>query len=122
MNAILEEQSYGGTPDLTLGHIKQVFPFALDSFQEQAIEVTMSGDSLVACAPTGAGKTAIAIGAILAAVSQGWRVVYTTPLKALSNQKLIELAVRHSWPCFLSRVLAFTLSTQDARAKWCGIV
>ena len=46
------------------------------------------------CAPTGAGKTAIAEAAAIHHLDQGQRVIYTTPLKALSNQKLQELRAR----------------------------
>lgn len=44
--------------------------------------------------PAGAGKTAIAEAAAAAALARGQRVIYTTPLKALSNQKLAEKAAR----------------------------
>lgn len=46
------------------------------------------------CAPTGAGKTAIAEAATLHFLGRGQRVIYTTPLKALSNQKLGEMRER----------------------------
>lgn len=49
------------------------------------------GSSVVVCAPTGSGKTAIAEAATVAALARGQRVIYTTPLKALSNQKLGEM-------------------------------
>lgn len=50
--------------------------------------------AVVVCAPTGAGKTAIAEAAAMHFVSRGQRVLYTTPLKALSNQKLLEFRER----------------------------
>ena len=59
----------------------------------------MQGKSLVVCAPTGAGKTAIAVGAMLPVLAAGQRVIYTTPLKALSNQKLFEFKVRWRTLC-----------------------
>ena len=49
---------------------------------------------MVICAPTGAGKTAIAEAAAVAVLARGQRVIYTTPLKALSNQKLHEMRAR----------------------------
>ena len=49
---------------------------------------------MVVCAPTGAGKTAIAEAAAVAVLARGQRVIYTTPLKALSNQKLREMRER----------------------------
>jgi superfamily II RNA helicase len=65
-----------------------IFPFELDPFQMQAIEALEAGESVVVCAPTGSGKTLIGEYAIHRALARGKRVFYTTPLKALSNQKL----------------------------------
>lgn len=64
------------------------FNFKLDDFQEEALKHITDGKSVVVCAPTGAGKTCIAEMAIHKALEEGKRVFYTTPLKALSNQKL----------------------------------
>lgn len=63
------------------------FNFELDDFQKLAIEHIQNGKSVVVCAPTGAGKTCIAQSAIHLALEKGERIFYTTPLKALSNQK-----------------------------------
>lgn len=63
------------------------FNFELDDFQKEAIEHIQNGKSVVVCAPTGAGKTCIAQSAIHLALEKGERIFYTTPLKALSNQK-----------------------------------
>ena len=68
--------------------LKTLFPFELDEFQKQAIAALNAGKSVVVCAPTGSGKTLIGEYAIYRALSRGQRVFYTTPLKALSNQKL----------------------------------
>jgi superfamily II RNA helicase len=68
--------------------LKQLFPFDLDPFQLEAIEHLNQNRSVVVCAPTGSGKTLIGEYAIHRAIAQGKRVFYTTPLKALSNQKL----------------------------------
>ncbi|MDB9373394.1 DEAD/DEAH box helicase [Nodularia sphaerocarpa] len=73
------------SPELDLGLI---FPFELDQFQQDAIASLNSGRSVVVCAPTGSGKTLVGEYAIYRALSRGKRVFYTTPLKALSNQKL----------------------------------
>jgi superfamily II RNA helicase len=67
---------------------KHLFPFELDEFQQQAITALNAGRSVVVCAPTGSGKTLIGEYAIYRAIAHGGRVFYTTPLKALSNQKL----------------------------------
>ena len=61
--------------------------FKLDPFQEEAINVLKKGISVVVSAPTGSGKTAIAEFVIEEALKGKERVFYTTPLKALSNQK-----------------------------------
>ncbi|WP_017319053.1 DEAD/DEAH box helicase [Mastigocladopsis repens] len=65
-----------------------IFPFELDQFQKDAIASLNAGSSVVVCAPTGSGKTLVGEYAIYRALSRGKRVFYTTPLKALSNQKL----------------------------------
>lgn len=72
----------------------QVLPFPLDRFQTTALAKLLAGESVVVCAPTGAGKTAIAEAAAAATLARGQRVIYTTPLKALSNQKLAEMRKR----------------------------
>lgn len=74
---------------------KYSFPFELDDFQKQACEHIDSGKSVVVCAPTGAGKTVIAQHAIHRALEKGERVFYTTPLKALSNQKFNDFSNKY---------------------------
>ncbi|KXZ44081.1 hypothetical protein GPECTOR_74g695 [Gonium pectorale] len=86
LEALLAE----GGSDLSADRIASVFPFPLDAFQRRALELFLEGRSVVVCAPTGAGKTAIAEAAAAAVLARGQRVIYTTPLKALSNQKLFE--------------------------------
>ena len=68
--------------------LSTIFPFELDEFQLQAIAALDAGKSVVVCAPTGSGKTLIGEYTIHRALARGGRVFYTTPLKALSNQKL----------------------------------
>jgi superfamily II RNA helicase len=63
------------------------FNFDFDDFQQEAIDHIEEGKSVVVCAPTGAGKTVIAEYAVNIALKNNKRVFYTTPLKALSNQK-----------------------------------
>ncbi len=65
-----------------------IFPFELDRFQLDAIASLNAGKSVVVCAPTGSGKTLVGEYAIFRALARRKRVFYTTPLKALSNQKL----------------------------------
>ena len=61
--------------------------FEPDPFQREAIESIARGHSVVVTAPTGAGKTLVAEGAVHLALREGRRAYYTTPIKALSNQK-----------------------------------
>ncbi len=68
------------------------FDFELDDFQQEAINYIKDGKSVVVCAPTGAGKTCIAQSAIHLALENGSRIFYTTPLKALSNQKFSDFS------------------------------
>lgn len=74
---------------------KYTFPFELDDFQKEACEYINEGKSVVVCAPTGAGKTVIAEHAVHKALQNGHRVFYTTPLKALSNQKFGDFSSKY---------------------------
>ena len=71
------------------------FPFELDDFQKEACEYISNGESVVVCAPTGAGKTVIAEHAIHLALQNDTRIFYTTPLKALSNQKYYDFSEKY---------------------------
>jgi len=68
--------------------------FTLDPFQEKAIRAVREGRSVFVAAPTGAGKTLIAEYAVERAVEEGSRLVYTAPIKALSNQKFRDFRAR----------------------------
>jgi ATP-dependent RNA helicase HelY len=67
------------------------YPFTIDDFQLEAIAHLAADRSVLVAAPTGTGKTLIAEYAIWRAQQRGLRVIYTTPLKALSNQKYRDL-------------------------------
>jgi len=67
------------------------YPFEPDDFQRQAAEAIAAGNSVVVTAPTGAGKTLVAEVATYLGRRDGGRVFYTTPIKALSNQKFGDL-------------------------------
>ena len=69
--------------------------FPLDDFQVRALDAIDEGRSVLVAAPTGAGKTLVAEYAIAAALDEGGKTFYTTPLKALSNQKYGDLARMH---------------------------
>ena len=71
------------------------FPFELDDFQKDACKCISEGKSVVVCAPTGAGKTVIAEHAIHCALQKNQKVFYTTPLKALSNQKYNDFSEKY---------------------------
>lgn len=64
--------------------------YRLDDFQQEAIRELMAGNSVLVSAPTGVGKTLIADYLIDQAIAKGDRVIYTAPIKALSNQKYKE--------------------------------
>ncbi|MGB9112394.1 MAG: DEAD/DEAH box helicase, partial [Acidimicrobiales bacterium] len=61
--------------------------FPLDEFQRRAFDLLDDDKSVLVAAPTGSGKTLIAEYAVAKALAEGARAIYTTPLKALSNQK-----------------------------------
>ena len=67
----------------------------LYSFQQRAIEAIDAGRSVIVAAPTGAGKTLVADYAIERAFEEGRRIVYTAPIKALSNQKFRDFRAEH---------------------------
>src|SRR5260370_2890258 len=67
------------------------YPFPLDAFQLEAIIQLAQDRSVLVAAPTGTGKTLVAEYAIWRAQQRQQRVIYTTPLKALSNQKYRDL-------------------------------
>lgn len=69
--------------------------FPLDEFQRRAIESLASGRSVLVAAPTGAGKTVVGEFACQDAIDRGGRAFYTTPIKALSNQKHRDLVAEH---------------------------
>ncbi|HEY3673179.1 MAG TPA: DEAD/DEAH box helicase, partial [Acidimicrobiia bacterium] len=69
--------------------------FPLDRFQTLALDALDAGQGVLVAAPTGSGKTLVAEYAIVKARADGGKVFYTTPLKALSNQKYGDLVREH---------------------------
>uniref|UniRef100_A0A2P2I3W5 Superkiller viralicidic activity 2-like 2 n=1 Tax=Hirondellea gigas TaxID=1518452 RepID=A0A2P2I3W5_9CRUS len=69
------------------GEPAKIYPFPLDTFQKQAILCIENKRSVLVSAHTSAGKTVVAEYAIATCLKNGQRVIYTTPIKALSNQK-----------------------------------
>ncbi|MBK9101170.1 MAG: DEAD/DEAH box helicase [Austwickia sp.] len=71
------------------------FPFELDDFQLRGCRALEDGRGVLVAAPTGAGKTVVGEFAVHLAVESGRKAFYTTPIKALSNQKYADLCRRH---------------------------
>src|SRR6478736_1877645 len=69
--------------------------FGLDDFQRRSCEALERGSGVLVCAPTGAGKTVVGEFAVHLALRQGQKCFYTTPIKALSNQKYADLVARY---------------------------
>ena len=70
-------------------------PFTLDDFQVRACQALENGHGVLVCAPTGAGKTVVGEFAVYLALAAGGKCFYTTPIKALSNQKHNDLVRRY---------------------------
>jgi len=73
----------------------QTFPFELDPFQIDACHALENGKGVLVAAPTGAGKTIIGEFAVDLVINSGGKCFYTTPIKALSNQKFTELCAKY---------------------------
>src|SRR5262245_29617246 len=69
--------------------------FELDDFQRRACQALENGHGVLVCAPTGAGKTVVGEFAVHLALASGRKCFYTTPIKALSNQKHNDLVARY---------------------------
>ncbi|KAG8654021.1 hypothetical protein MANES_05G093300v8 [Manihot esculenta] len=76
-----------GNDIIDVDELASIYDFRIDRFQRLAIKAFLNGSSVVVSAPTSSGKTLIAEAAAVATVARGRRIFYTTPLKALSNQK-----------------------------------
>ncbi len=94
----MDEQVVAGLVDAESGEVAASietfaarYPFPLDMFQIEAMRHLADGRSVLVAAPTGTGKTLVAEYAIWRARQNGGRVIYTTPLKALSNQKYRDM-------------------------------
>src|SRR4029450_10879820 len=78
-----------------LGAFARELDFALDDFQVEACEALEEGRGVLVGAPPGAGKTVVGEFAVHLALASGRKAFYTTPIKALSNQKYADLVRRY---------------------------
>src|SRR5260370_15537497 len=85
-----ERQSY---PELVA--FRGLYDFDFDDFQVDACRALGTGHGVLVAAPTGSGKTVVGEFAVHLALAQGRKCFYTTPIKALSNQKYTDLVRRY---------------------------
>ena len=74
---------------------RELYDFEFDPFQVAACGALTAGDGVLVAAPTGSGKTVVGEYAVHLALDQGRKCFYTTPIKALSNQKYGDLVRRY---------------------------
>jgi ATP-dependent RNA helicase HelY len=78
-----------------LASFREMYDFGLDPFQIEACKALEAGKGVLVAAPTGSGKTIVGEFAVHLALQQGKKCFYTTPIKALSNQKYADLCRRY---------------------------
>src|SRR3954452_22251981 len=78
-----------------LGAFSGLYEFGLDDFQVRSCRVVEEGKNVLVAAPTGSGKTIVGEFAVHLALETGRKAFYTTPIKALSNQKFNDLVRRY---------------------------
>ncbi|MQA86554.1 MAG: DEAD/DEAH box helicase [Streptosporangiales bacterium] len=78
-----------------LSSFRELYPFGLDPFQIEACSALEDGKGVLVAAPTGSGKTVVGEFAVHLALQEGQKCFYTTPIKALSNQKYADLVSRY---------------------------
>lgn len=78
-----------------LASFREMYDFGLDPFQIEACKALEAGKGVLVAAPTGSGKTIVGEFAVHLALEQGKKCFYTTPIKALSNQKYADLSRRY---------------------------
>ena len=96
------QRAPGGTTPLTpreadpeFSSFRALYDFDFDDFQVAACGALGTGSGVLVAAPTGSGKTVIGEYAVHLALAQGRKCFYTTPIKALSNQKYADLVRRY---------------------------
>jgi ATP-dependent RNA helicase HelY len=93
--AISGEQGKERQSDPEFASFRSLYDFEFDDFQVAACQALSGGNGVLVAAPTGSGKTVVGEFAAHLAVEQGTKCFYTTPIKALSNQKYNDLARRY---------------------------
>ena len=78
-----------------VAEFQATLPWPMDAFQVEAAEKLDAGMGVLVSAPTSSGKTVVAEYAVFRALQEGARAIYTTPLKALSNQKFRDFQRTH---------------------------
>ncbi|MDX3096841.1 DEAD/DEAH box helicase [Streptomyces sp. ME19-03-3] len=78
-----------------LAGFRELYDFGLDPFQIEACQALEAGKGVLVAAPTGSGKTIVGEFAVHLALGEGRKCFYTTPIKALSNQKFTDLVKRY---------------------------
>ncbi|MBD3578281.1 MULTISPECIES: DEAD/DEAH box helicase [Streptomyces] len=78
-----------------LAPFRELYDFDLDGYQVDACKALEAGKGVLVAAPTGSGKTIVGEFAVHLALQQGRKCFYTTPIKALSNQKYTDLVKRY---------------------------
>lgn len=87
-----DEETSKPTDDYTSLPPAKTYPFKLDPFQATSISYITKNQSVLVAAHTSAGKTVVAEYAIAQSLTHNQRVIYTSPIKALSNQKYRDLS------------------------------
>jgi superfamily II RNA helicase len=93
--------------------IESLTGFPLDIYQKKSLEFITAGDDVLVMLPTGSGKSLIAFEGVMKAFLEGHRVIYTSPIKALSNQKFSEFSNLLSKAGFPNRVSLITGDIQS---------
>src|SRR5262245_42136865 len=84
------------TDDPELAAFQALYDFEFDGYQLEACRALADGHGVLLAAPTGSGKTVVGEFAVHLALATGTKCFYTTPIKALSNQKYVDLVRRYS--------------------------
>jgi superfamily II RNA helicase len=119
LDQTLDEAHDGSTDEVAArSRMKEVLGFELDDFQKRALDAMTAGYDVLGMAPTGSGKTALALMAVvLRAFDVGKRAILTTPMKALSNQKFAEFSkwIKKVWST--DTRIRVSLLTGDIQAR-----